>query len=138
MTAHSENNERHDDATQKDSSSSGASAPIDLDQLAEIADGDPEFEKILIASFLESVGDSLKTISEHVNESDWEQSRRDAHKIKGACATLGAEKLRQLAMDLEQNCTDPSGEPARKLTQELRGEFDKVRDYLQKRLEGIA
>ena len=113
-----------------------APSPVDMDQLAMISDGDAEFEKVLIDSFIQSVGESLDRVESHMSGGQWDGCLRDAHKIKGASATLGATGLRQTATELEEACRDGATERAPALAGVLREEYEKVRACLQRRLDG--
>lgn len=113
-----------------------ASSPVDLDQLAMISEGDAEFEKVLIDSFFESVGESLDLLERHLHDGQWESCGRDAHKIKGACATLGATGMRQIAMELEDICRAGATETVEKHAGALCEEYEKVQACLQRRLDG--
>ncbi len=111
------------------------SAPVNLQRLNDITDGDTAFEQELIESFL---GDTERHISElesAVREKDGEKLRSHAHSIKGSGSNAGAKGLEEVATRLEQTREPVEPVRAEELLRDLKVEFEKVREYLLLHIE---
>ena len=62
---------------------------------------DEAFARVVIAGFLEDVPRQIARLKRHVDAGDAGQIEHQAHQLKGACATAGAEALRALATAIE-------------------------------------
>ena len=81
-----------------------AEAPLasEFVMLAELAQGDPALRRELLDDFRKANADDLHTASRAVHSAAADDLRRAAHRIKGAARTVGASRLADAAMQLEQ------------------------------------
>lgn len=75
--------------------------PVNLARLNEITDGDQEFARELIETFIASSEAQLTELRAAVDADDRPALARVAHKLKGACANIHAEEMRALIAKLE-------------------------------------
>jgi CheY-like chemotaxis protein len=79
-----------------------ATAGIDLPALRRLTDGDVEFERDLIATFIASGDKNLADIVAALGTQDYETIARRAHALKSASANIHALMLAKTAGNLEQ------------------------------------
>jgi len=79
-----------------------ASAAVDLEALRGLTDGDAEFERELIATFIASGDKNLAEILTALGARDYETIARRAHALKSASANIHALTLARTAAKLEQ------------------------------------
>ena len=84
--------------------------PINADWLARMRGTRPDFLKTLFEVFLADEPQRLAALGEAVAKADLEQVRYLAHSIKGAAATLGMERLRDAAREMELAAKDGQAE----------------------------
>jgi CheY-like chemotaxis protein len=106
-------------------------APVNLQRIKDITDGDLAFEQELIESFLSDTERHVADLESAVEETDGERLKLQAHAIKGSGANAGAGRLAEIAGRLEQVRIGSESEKARELLDDLRSEFERVREYLQ-------
>jgi PAS domain S-box-containing protein len=76
--------------------------PIDVDKALERFDGDAGFFREIVAEFLGMLPEQLGTLRAGVQNCDGTTIERAAHTLKGAAANIGAEKVRNTALQLEE------------------------------------
>jgi len=79
-----------------------ATPAVDLEALRGLTDGDVEFERELIATFIESGDKNLAEILTALGVQDYETIARRAHSLKSASANIHAHTLAKTAAKLEQ------------------------------------
>ncbi len=94
--------------------------PINADWLARMRSTNPEFLAKLFEVFLEDEPQRLAALGEAVAKADLEMVRYLTHSIKGAAATLGMERLRDAAREMEFAARDGQ-------TQALEVQYARVR-----------
>ncbi|MEA1786246.1 Hpt domain-containing protein [Arenibacter sp. GZD96] len=72
-----------------------------LDKLNEMAEGDEDFINSVVAVFLEEVPQDLSELEKALNERNYEQVYKLAHKIKPNVDLLGMEQTRDMALQIE-------------------------------------
>ena len=72
-----------------------------LERLEEIAQGDSDFVKEMVGTFIENVTFDVETIQSLRLTEDWTAIAEKAHKLASNFAYLGAENLRNLAANIE-------------------------------------
>ncbi len=107
---------------------------INLDHLDQFTDGDDEEEKMIFEMFDSAGKVSVTELKDHVKNGDSEIWRKAAHKLKGASANLGAEKLSEKCLKLEQAYED-SDENKKLLLDELLIEFEAVKQFFEERYQ---
>ncbi len=110
-------------------------APINIDLIKETSKGNQDFERKLIDIFITDSEKRLTAIESAVNGSDAGAVRHEAHTVKGSCAYIGADEMREIAFRLEKLGTSGDLEPALEELASLKSEFDRARNYLQEYIE---
>lgn len=79
---------------------------------------DEDLAKEIIASFLEDIPRQIESLWYYLNTMDIQGAERQAHSIKGASASIGGERVRALAFEMEKIA--------------LSGNLNSVKDYMEK------
>lgn len=74
---------------------------LDLDSTLGRLKGDKHFLHMLFQVFLDDLPKKLTALNSAFESHDMEAILRSSHSLKGACATIGAEALRDAALTLE-------------------------------------
>ena len=77
------------------------SAELDLERLSEISGGEAEFEREIVAEYLEQAWALLESAARALEAKDVAELRRVAHTLKGSSKTVGAEGVARVAASLE-------------------------------------
>lgn len=72
-----------------------------LDKINEMAEGDEDFINSVISVFLEEVPQDIKDLEIAIENDDYENVYKLAHKIKPNVDLLGMEQSRAVALDIE-------------------------------------
>lgn len=72
-----------------------------LDKINEMAEGDEDFINSVISVFLEEVPQDLEQLENALEQKDYEQVYKLAHKIKPNVDLLGMEQTRAIALQIE-------------------------------------
>lgn len=75
---------------------------IDLDYIYTISDGDREFIKEILETFVKITPESIDTINDSLDQKQWQEIARVAHKIKPSILLLGIDQLTNLIKEIEQ------------------------------------
>jgi two-component system, sensor histidine kinase and response regulator len=105
--------------------------PINLARLNEITDGDAEFAKELIDTFIASSEAQMVELHAAINTSDRDTLMRIAHKLKGACANIHAEEMRALVSRLEAEALTASEAELHACNALLQLAFVRTKGFLQ-------
>ena len=106
--------------------------PVEMGRFSEISSHDREFMLILIDNFLINTKERLDRLNHAFQERDETTILEEAHAIKGVSAHAGAGFMGILAEQIEELAsTGRAGEAFDKMPG-LRGEFDRVRQFLEK------
>ena len=93
---------------------------------------DEELARVVIEGFLEDMPEQILTLKKYVEAGEFGHIQNQAHKIKGASATLGGEALRALAAALEQACLAGDLKAIATRTAQLDAQFLALQAALQK------
>ncbi|HEY4786427.1 MAG TPA: Hpt domain-containing protein [Bacteroidales bacterium] len=74
-----------------------------LDYLNSISDGDQDFIKDMLETFVSSVPDELSKMWKLVNAENWQKVGEDAHKFASSLVFLGLNDLKQIATKIEEH-----------------------------------
>jgi PAS domain S-box-containing protein len=77
------------------------SNPVNIEQALDRCGGDIEFLKEMLQEFMSLSKSQLDKMMEAVNSGNGDELARQAHSMKGASATLGAEAVSHAALELE-------------------------------------
>ncbi|MBD3162239.1 MAG: response regulator, partial [Candidatus Eisenbacteria bacterium] len=108
-------------------------APFRSGPLSEIAGTDDAFRKQILSEFLESAERTVQDTQEAVAIPDLPRLHRGAHRLKGAAATIGADRLAAACAELERVADGTGGEEVEPLVARLREELDTLRRFLEDR-----
>jgi HPt (histidine-containing phosphotransfer) domain-containing protein len=112
-------------------------APVEIERIQDITMGDPAFEEELIKTFLTDTERRLQELEFALHEQNSHEVERLSHSIKGSSANAGARGLQEIAHRLEQMGADVEEGAALELLEDLKSEFDRVRDYLQSHVDAM-
>ena len=74
---------------------------IDLDYIYNISDGDREFIKEMLEVFVKITPESIDIINDSLEQKQWKEVARVAHKIKPSILLLGIDELTKLVKEIE-------------------------------------
>jgi two-component system, sensor histidine kinase and response regulator len=121
-----------------DAAATQARAIVNLARLNEITDGDPEFTRELIATFIASGEQVMQEVRSALGVFDRPALSRAAHKLKGASANIHAEALRDLAFALEMQAPSLDQPRLRELIEQLAAEFARAAEFLRLQTPELA
>ena len=86
--------------------SNGNERLTNLDFLHEISDGNMDFFKEFIQTFLDNAPESLDGMKQGLDNQDWDTVKKAAHKIRPSFNYLGLKDLEQIAKQVEKNAVE--------------------------------
>ena len=92
---------------------------------------DKNLANTVILSFLEDIPKQIDTLKTSISENRINDAERQAHSIKGASANIGAERLREIASQIEKLCKEGKENDAKKYIPQLESQFEELRTYLK-------
>jgi len=92
--------------------------------------GDEEVSKKIIAVFMKDIPGQLEELKQGLSHKDASVVERQAHRIKGASANVGAQALRDVAFETEMAGRDGNMDRAAALVGNLQQEFERLRAVL--------
>lgn len=104
--------------------------PIDLSRLNELTDGDPEFSRELVATFIASGEQAMKEMRAALATLDRAALGHLAHKLKGASANIHAGPLRDLSNTLESQASALDQPRLHALVEQLAAELGRAAEFL--------
>jgi two-component system, sensor histidine kinase and response regulator len=107
-----------------------ANVPVNLAKLNELTDGDPEFTRELVETFIASGEQVLHEARVALAALDRVSLSRIAHKLKGASANIHAEPLRNLSHTLESQASSLDQPRLNELVTQLAAELERSRHFL--------
>jgi HPt (histidine-containing phosphotransfer) domain-containing protein len=93
--------------------------------------GDRELADRLVREFLADTPSQLRILRKLLEDGDAESTRRQAHKLKGAAASLSAGALREVALHVEQAAMAGQLNQVAELLAAMESEFERVKRVLQ-------
>jgi two-component system, sensor histidine kinase and response regulator len=105
--------------------------PVQIQLVQEISDGDPDFERELIDTFLADNEQHLLALESALRELNAEMFKREAHTIKGSSANMGAKGMREIASRLEQIGASGELDPAFQVLASMKSEFEQVCNFFE-------
>jgi signal transduction histidine kinase/CheY-like chemotaxis protein/HPt (histidine-containing phosphotransfer) domain-containing protein len=112
-------------------------SPVEIEQIQEVAEGDAEFERDLIETFLLDCENQIRRLEAALSERDAEEVRIRAHTIKGSCANAGAKVMQELACRMETIGAGGDLAPALEAFSEFKESFEQAREYLHVHLKSL-
>ena len=74
---------------------------IDLDYIYTISEGDRDFIKEILETFVKITPESIDAINDSLEQKQWKEVARVAHKIKPSILLLGIDELTKLIKEIE-------------------------------------
>jgi two-component system sensor histidine kinase/response regulator len=112
--------------------------PVDVPELQRRCLGNRKIAAKALVKFGETLESYVQAISDGVGQGDAGSVASAAHKIKGAAGNVSAERVRQVAAELEQLARADSLSQLQPPLDELREEVDRVKAYLATALQTLA
>lgn len=112
--------------------------PFDFDALREVTGNDPEFEREILEDFLSHTARLFESQRAAADAGDVRSLERDAHSLKGASRTLGANQLGQLAQEVEQFARGRDLDRAVASLDHAVREFEGLQDLLRRHIQRLA
>jgi PAS domain S-box-containing protein len=107
-----------------------SNVPIDLSRLHELTDGDPEFTRELVATFIASGEQTMAELRAALAALDRAALSRIAHKLKGASANIHAGPLCNLSHLLESQALALDQLRLHELVEQLAAELSRATEFL--------
>jgi CheY-like chemotaxis protein len=127
-----------DEATVLTEDGAPANVPVNLSKLNELTDGDPEFTRELVETFIASSEQVLSEARAALAALDRTNLSRIAHKLKGASANIHAEPLRNLSHTLEQQASSLDQPRLNELVAQLATELERAKVFLNQYAPPLA
>jgi two-component system, sensor histidine kinase and response regulator len=110
----------------------GVLDPGTLKQLLDLDDGELGLIQEMCQLFIEDMPPRILAMEAAIKAGQGEEMGDVAHAVKGAAGTMGAPRVRNVALALETlGRTGKGSEPAETLLERLKVEYDSARDALQ-------
>jgi HPt (histidine-containing phosphotransfer) domain-containing protein len=105
--------------------------PIDLETALDEFLWQKEDLKLVLEGFVANVNAQVETMRRAIADGDIGVIRREAHKIKGGAANLTAEKLSNIALELESIAVSGALEGSSEVLMRLDKELQRLEKYLK-------
>lgn len=102
----------------------------DEDALLSRIGGNRELAQIIMTRFLDDVPIRIDSLKNAIENADFEQTRLEAHTIKGSSRNVGADLLGQAAEKLEKACHEKNACTLIELTQIVEARFEELHNRL--------
>lgn len=109
----------------------GDACPIDIKAMTDRVGGDEELVYRLLQHFLEKMDDSVQTVRRAVAESESLRVERAAHKFRGAVATVSAQRLSEVLLEMEEAARQSDLPRVEGLLQDFSAEAVRVKKAVQ-------
>jgi len=108
-----------------------AAGRINLEKLHERFDNDPELIRQVRDVFVRETPERLEKIQRALETGDIEGMVKLAHSLKGVCATMYAEPLREKSLEVEMAARQGDASEVRRAAPELMSMLEDLAAYLQ-------
>jgi len=108
---------------------------LDIEFLESVTDCNMEFEKDLLATFIESCKSNINKMAESIENKDDTTWRMASHSFKGASSSIGAFDLSS-TLEIAQSHKEGSYKEKSKLLKEIEEKFQLVVKLLNERIYG--
>jgi CheY-like chemotaxis protein/HPt (histidine-containing phosphotransfer) domain-containing protein len=119
------------DDSQSELRKSGADQPINFDRALNEFMGENEVLYSLLKEFTEKVRSQISAIQQAILSQDYKSVANQAHSIKGGAGNLTAEKVADVASDLENAAVRQQGELTRHLVDLLEEKIQQLETFLK-------
>jgi len=104
-------------------------APMNFEKAIEEFEGDKEFLMEVLEGFLDNVRAQIETIHQAISNGDAEVVWKESHSIKGGAANLTADKLSEIAFELEKVGKSGTLEEGEEVLKRFKKEFYRLENY---------
>jgi HPt (histidine-containing phosphotransfer) domain-containing protein len=108
---------------------------FDFDHLQKMSIGSLEFQKDLVATFIEDIDKRFEIIESHFNAGNLEKLVNEAHTIKGSSLSVGANLVGRDALELEMRGKEKDIDSIPVKLLNLKKSIIKTKDILVKHFE---
>ncbi|MGC8492672.1 MAG: ATP-binding protein, partial [Syntrophobacteraceae bacterium] len=122
---------REDKDSGRDGNGTGEPAVWDREGMLKRLMGDAELAKKVLDAFLIDLPGQIRTLKQFITSGDCRGAELQAHSIKSACANVGGEKLRAVAMEMESAASTADLGAAAQMMAELSMEFDVLKKAIK-------
>ncbi|MBF0302484.1 MAG: Hpt domain-containing protein, partial [Desulfamplus sp.] len=98
---------------------------------------DDSLASMLIDVFIEDVPEQIEILKGYIHSGDTHKTELQAHSIKGACANIGGEAMRELAYRMEKLAKSGDMVKVNSLMSELESEFKLLKEAIGKGMLSI-
>eukprot|EP01116_Phalansterium_solitarium_P018653 TRINITY_DN501_c0_g1_i4.p1 TRINITY_DN501_c0_g1~~TRINITY_DN501_c0_g1_i4.p1 ORF type:complete len:139 (+),score=15.40 TRINITY_DN501_c0_g1_i4:113-529(+) len=105
---------------------------FDRSRLKEVSDGDTAFELELLEMWKSNIIEKIPLIRSKLELKDLDDAVLYSHEIKGACANVGAEGVREFCRQLEAFANQSKWDEGIKLLPDLKAEFEQTLRVMEK------
>lgn len=116
---------------QQEIASDEAAPPIDLERLKRVSRGKVEIQQRLLQIFMEITPKDLTALESAISDRNVAQVAYYAHRLKGSAANIGADKMSQIARELEEIARQQNLVNAQALLTALRQSMERVQAFVQ-------
>ena len=108
-------------------------ARVDLDSrvVADLRELMQEEFSLLVATFSSDADARIQQLQEALQAEDWQALRQAAHSFKGSCGNMGAWRLQQVCLSLEEAAEGHDAALAGQLVDAVPGLLQQVKKQLQ-------
>lgn len=114
-----------------------ADEPVAYERLSEAVGDDPELLMEMTELFLSESAKNMDRIVQAVDQNDFAGLRESGHSLKGAAANLGADRLSDLAYEVEKLGDGENEAGLAAAETALREEYERVKTYLEAKLSTL-
>jgi HPt (histidine-containing phosphotransfer) domain-containing protein len=112
--------------------------PVDMQGLAQLIDGDTEFERELLDSFFTGMAQTSIDLQEQLRCDARQELMRTAHRLKGAAANIHAQALREISAELEAQAVTASPQQLTDCVARVRVEMQHTVHFLRSQRAAAA
>jgi CheY-like chemotaxis protein/nitrogen-specific signal transduction histidine kinase len=114
-----------------------ADAPVDMERLNELTDGDATSLRELVELYLKQTSGQMEQLKSAVQAADADTVRRVAHSCAGASSTIGVRKMPPLLKEMEREGYEGKLVATPELLKQVLQEFDRVTAFLTSSLAAL-
>ena len=97
---------------------------VNREHIKSVTDGDKDFIKELVKLYLDDNKSRIATIEKIIRDKNYDALLMEAHTLKGASSNLGAEKVADLASEMEKDAKTGNFENMEGLFSQLKSAFE--------------
>ena len=105
--------------------------PLDRSYLADVTEGDTEFEEELAQSYIDASSEVMSTLRSAVQEADPQAVREAAHALKGSSRAIGADGMGAAAEILEHRGRDGDLTNVESLLEDAEQHYNALIEYMR-------